>query len=227
MQMFLDLLNNVIPGLLQGTVITLQIAAVSLLLGLAIGLPVGVGRVYGPLWLQRGLGAYITLFQGTPLLIQLFVVYYGLPDLGLTFGRMEAAFLTLGLNSGAYQAEYLRGALQSVSEGQMTAARAIGMSKWQAIRSIVLPQALRLVLPAWSNEVIAMLKNTAVVFVIAVPDLMTQAKNLSSRYFAPIPIYMTVAVFYIILVGAVYLILRQVERRIQIPGLTGDAESPA
>lgn len=227
MQAFLDLLNNVTPGLLQGTVITLQIAAVSLLLGLAIGLPVGVGRVYGPVWVQRVLGAYITLFQGTPLLIQLFVVYYGLPDLGLTFGRMEAAFLTLGLNSGAYQAEYLRGALQSVSEGQMTAARAIGMSKWQAIRSIILPQALRLVLPAWSNEVIAMLKNTAVVFVIAVPDLMTQAKNLSSRYFAPIPIYMTVAVFYIILVGAVYLILRQVERKVQIPGLTGDAESAA
>ncbi|MCL4826871.1 MAG: amino acid ABC transporter permease, partial [Caldilinea sp.] len=170
MQAFLDLLNNVTPGLLQGTVITLQIAAVSLLLGMAIGLPVGVGRVYGPVWLQRVLGAYVTLFQGTPLLIQLFVVYYGLPDLGLTFGRMEAAFLTLGLNSGAYQAEYLRGALQSVSEGQMTAARAIGMSKWQAIRSIILPQALRLVLPAWSNEVIAMLKNTAVVFVIAVPD---------------------------------------------------------
>ena len=225
MQAFLELLNNITPSLLQGTVITLQIAAVSLLLGMAIGLPVGIGRVYGPRWLQRALGAYITLFQGTPLLIQLFVVYYGLPDLGLTFGRMEAAFLTLGLNSGAYQAEYLRGALQSVSEGQMTAARAIGMSKWQAVRSIMLPQALRLVLPAWSNEVIAMLKNTAVVFVIAVPDLMTQAKNLSSRYFAPIPIYMTVAIFYIVLVGAVYLILRQVERNVQIPGLTGDAES--
>lgn len=223
----IDLLSNTLPLMLQGTVITLQLAVTSLALGVALGLPIGIGRVYGPRWLQRVLGAYITLFQSTPLLIQLFVVYYGLPDLGLTFGRMEAAFLTLGLNSGAYQAEYLRGALQSVSEGQMTAARAIGMSKWQAIGNIILPQALRLVLPAWSNEVIAMLKNTAVVFVIAVPDLMTQAKNLSSRYFAPIPIYMTVAVLYIILVGAVYLILRQVERRVQIPGLTGDAESVA
>lgn len=224
MQEFLELLRNIIPALLEGTVITLQIAAVSLLLGVVIGLPVGVGRVYGPPWLQRVLGAYVTLFQGTPLLIQLFLVYYGLPDLGLTLGRLTAAYVTLGLNSGAYQAEYLRGALQSVSAGQMTAARAIGMSRGQAIRSIILPQALRLVLPAWSNEVIAMLKNTAVVYVIAILDLMGQAKVLNSDYFAPIPIYMTVAVFYIILVGITYLLLRQVERRAQIPGLTNEAE---
>jgi len=224
MQDFLELLRNVVPSLLQGAVITLQIAGVSLLLGGAIGLPLGIGRVYGPPWLQRVLGAYITLFQGTPLLIQLFLVYYGLPDLGLTLGRLTAAYITLGLNSGAYQAEYLRGALQSVSEGQMTAARAIGMSKAQAIRSIILPQALRLVLPAWSNEAIAMLKNTAVVFAIAILDMMGQAKALASDYFAPIPIYMIVAVLYIVLVGVAYLLLRQVERRVQIPGLTSEAE---
>ncbi len=224
MQEFLELLGNIFPTLVQGTWITLQIAAVSLLLGIAIGLPTGVARVYGPPWLQRVTGAYITLFQGTPLLIQLFLVYYGLPDLGFTLDRLTAAFITLGLNSGAYQAEYLRGALQSVGQEQMTAARAIGMSKWQAIRSIVLPQALRLVLPSWSNEVIAMLKNTAVVYVIAILDLMGQAKALNSNYFAPIPIYMTVAVFYIVLVGATYLLLRQLERRMQIPGLTGETE---
>ncbi|HQY90696.1 MAG: amino acid ABC transporter permease [Caldilinea sp.] len=224
MQEFLELLRNVVPSLLQGAVITLQIAGVSLLLGVVIGLPLGIGRVYGPPWLQRMLGVYITLFQGTPLLIQLFLVYYGLPDLGLTLGRLTAAYVTLGLNSGAYQAEYLRGALQSVSEGQMTAARAIGMSKAQAIRSIILPQALRLVLPAWSNEAIAMLKNTAVVFAIAILDMMGQAKALASDYFAPIPIYMIVAVFYIILVGIAYLLLRQVERRVQIPGLTSEVE---
>ncbi len=224
MQEFLTLLGNAIPILLQGAVVTLQIAAVSLLLGVEIGLPVGIGRVYGPRWLQRILGAYVTLFQGTPLLIQLFLIYYGLPELGLTLERLTAAYLTLGLNSGAYQAEYLRGALQSVGEGQMTAARAIGMSRFQAIRSIILPQALRLVLPAWSNEVIAMVKNTAVVYAIAIFDLMGQAKALSSNYFAPIPIYMIVAVFYIVLVGITYLLLRQVERRTQIPGLTSEAE---
>jgi len=224
MQDFLELLRNVVPGLLQGTLITLQLAGVSLALGVAIGLPAGVGRVYGPRWLQRIIGVYVTVFQGTPLLIQLFLVYYGLPDIGIVFARFGAAYLTLGLNSGAYQAEYLRGALQSVGEGQMTAARAIGMSKSQGIRSIILPQALRLVLPTWSNEAIAMLKYTAVVFLIAVPDLMGQAKVLSSKYFAPIAIYMIVAVFYLVLVGVAYVILRLVERRVQVPGLTGEVE---
>ena len=150
--------------------------------------------------------------------------YYGLPDIGITLGRLQAAFLTLGLNSAAYQAEYLRSALQSVSEGQMTAARALGMSKWQAIWSIILPQAVRLALPAWSNEAVAMLKYTSVVFLIAVPDLMGQAKILSSRYFAPIQIYLIVAVFYIVLVGITYLILTWIERRVRIPGLTGGTE---
>lgn len=224
MQEFLELLRNVAPSLLQGTVITLQLAGVSLALGVVIGLPAGIGRVYGPPWLQRVIGVYVTLFQGTPLLIQLFLIYYGLPDVGITFSRFAAAYLTLGLNSGAYQAEYLRGALQSVGEGQMTAARSIGMTKMQAIRNIILPQALRLVLPTWSNEAIAMLKYTAIVFLIAVPDLMGQAKILAAKYFAPIAIYMIVAVFYLILVGIAYLILRQVERRVQIPGLTGEAE---
>lgn len=221
---FLTFLQNVIPGLLQGTMITLQLAGVSLALGVLIGLPAGIARVYGPRWLQRIVGVYVTVFQGTPLLIQLFLVYYGLPDVGITFSRFAAAYLALGLNSGAYQAEYLRGALQSVGAGQMTAARAIGMSQSQAIRSIILPQALRLVLPAWSNEAIAMLKYTAVVFLIAVPDLMGQAKILSAKYFAPIATYSVVAVFYLVLVGIAYLVLRQVERRVQIPGLTGESE---
>ncbi len=223
MQDFIDLLNRVTPDLLQGTMVTLQIAAVSLVLGMIVGLPVGVGQVYGPVWVQRILGAYVTLFQGTPLLIQLFVVYYGLPDVGITLGRLQAAFLTLGLNSAAYQAEYVRSALQSVSEGQMTAARAIGMNTRQAIWTVILPQALRLALPAWSNEAVAMLKYTSVVFLIAVPDLMGQAKILASRYFAPIQIYLIVAVFYIVLVGIAYLILSLIERRLRIPGLTGDA----
>ncbi|MGQ9549331.1 MAG: amino acid ABC transporter permease [Roseiflexus sp.] len=221
---FIDLLQKVTPDLLQGTIVTIQITAVSLTLGMIVGLPIGVGRMYGPGWLQRLLGAYILLFQGTPLLIQLFMVYYGLPDIGITLGRLQAAFLTLGLNSAAYQAEYLRSALRSVSEGQMIAARALGMSTWQAIWSIILPQAVRLALPAWSNEAIAMLKYTSVVFLIAIPDLMGQAKILSSRYFAPIQMYLIVAVFYIVLVGITYLILTWIERRVRIPGLTGGAE---
>ena len=114
---------------------------------------------------------------------------------------MAAAFITLGLNSGAYQAEYFRGAIQAVGSGQMTAARALGMTQWQAIRYIILPQAIKLALPAWSNEAISMIKYTAVVFLIAVPDLMGKAKILGGRYFNYIEMYIIAAVIYILLVS--------------------------
>lgn len=225
MDQILLFINRVLPVLWQGTIITLQLASVSLLLGMALGLPLGVLRVYGPPWVQRIVGLYVLVFQGTPLLVQLFVIYYGLPQLGLTLDRFPAAYIALGLHSAAYQAEYLRGALQSVGAGQMVAARAIGMSKVQAITNIILPQAFRLVLPAWSNEVVSMIKYTAVVYLIAVPDLMGQAKNLSSKFFQPIPIYLTAAVFYLVLVGITYFALRALERRLHVPGLTMEESS--
>ncbi|BBO85286.1 amino acid ABC transporter permease [Desulfosarcina ovata] len=216
---FFAFCQKVLPDLIQGTGVTLKIAGGALLIGLVVGLPVALLRVYGSVWLRRLAGAYINLFRGTPLLVQLFVVYYGLPDLGLTFSRLAAAYLTLGLNSGAYQAEYLRGALQAVGSGQMTAARAIGMSRLTAIRHIILPQALRLVLPSWSNEMIAIIKYTAVVFLIAVPDLMGKAKIISSRTFAPISTYIIVALIYLVVVGLASIVLHHVGKRFETPGL--------
>lgn len=221
---FLQFAAQNLPQLLKGTVITLELTFGSIILGFCIGLPLSVLRAYGPNWMQRFLLGYIDLFRGTPLLVQLFLVYYGLPDLGLTLPRMAAAFVTLGLNSSAYQAEYFRGAILSVGTGQMTAARAIGMSRLKAVRHVVLPQALRLAVPAWSNEFISMVKYTAVVFLIAVPDLMGQAKIISSQLFAPIPCYILVALIYLVLVGATSLVLRAVNRRMAIPGLNLEPE---
>ncbi len=221
LQLFLE---RVTPELLQGTVVTIQFTLGGLALGFLIGLPVALARVYGVLWLRRLVSGYIALFRGTPMLIQLFLIYFGLPDLGITFDRPVAALLTLGLNSGAYQAEYFRGAIQAVGQGQMIAARAIGMSQWQAIRHIVLPQAFRLVLPVWSNEMIAMVKYTSVIFLIAVPDLMAQAKILSSRYFDPITIYITVAIYYLGLVGIATGLMRFVAKKLETPGLKLDVE---
>jgi polar amino acid transport system permease protein len=219
MNEFFTFFQTVIPELLQGTRITLKIAGGALLIGVAVGLPAALVRVYGNRWFQRIVTGYINIFRGTPLLVQLFVVYYGLPDFGLTFSRLTAAYLTLGLNSSAYQAEYFRGAIQSVDTRQMVAARAIGMSRFKAIRYIILPQAFRLVLPSWSNEMIAIIKYTAVVFLIAVPDLMGKAKMVSSRYFAPISTYIIVALIYLVIVGLAALVLRYVGKRFETPGL--------
>ncbi|ACN15139.1 GlnP5 [Desulforapulum autotrophicum HRM2] len=218
MNEFLAYAAMALPEMLQGTVITLKLTAGALLIGILIGLPLSLVRVYGGKLLQPFCSAYLTLFRGTPLLVQLFVVYYGLPELGISFSRMTAAFLTLGCNSAAYQCEYFRGAIQAVSKGQMRAARGIGMSKLQGIRHIILPQALRLVIPAWSNEFIAMVKYTAIVFLIAVPDLMSRAKILSSQNFAPIQTYILVALIYLVLVGTLSLGLHFVQQRLAVPG---------
>ncbi len=219
MEAFFTYALTALPELLRGTVITLQLTAGALVIGLIIGLPLSLLRVYGPGPVQPFCSAYLTLFRGTPLLVQLFVVYYGLPDLNISFSRMTAAFITLGCNSAAYQCEYFRGAIQAVSRGQMQAARSIGMSRLQGIRLVILPQALRLVIPAWSNEFIAMIKYTAVVFLIAVPDLMGRAKMLSSRNFAPVQTYILVALIYLVLVGVMTLILHFVQRKLAVPGL--------
>ena len=221
---FLSYSQQILPDLLAGTRLTILVTFVALVIGFVIGLPLALLRINAPAWLNRLIFGYLTFFRGTPLLVQLFVVYYGLPQLGISFSRLPAAFITLGLHSSAYQAEYFRGAIQAVGAGQMQAARAVGMSRRKAMRHIILPQALRLAIPAWSNEMIAMIKYTAVIFLIAVPDLMGQAKMISSRMFTPVPTYILVAAIYLVLVGIASLVLHVFSRKLAIPGLSVDVE---
>jgi len=219
MSEWLDFFQNSLPQFYEGALITIQITLIGLGIGFAVGLPAALARVYGGKWIRWLAVGYIELFRGTPVLVQLFVVYFGLPEFGITLSRMSAAYLALGLNSGAYQAEYFRGAIQAIGSGQMMAARAIGMRRLQAVRYIILPQALRLVIPPWSNEPISLMKASAVAFLIAVPDLMTKAKILAARTYDPIGTYLAVAVIYLILVFLLSAFLHFVEKRLRIPGL--------
>jgi len=221
---FIEFLKIALPEFWLGLWVTLRIAAVGLIIGALIGLPTAIIRVYSKGIFRTLSIAYTEVFRGVPLLVLLFVVYYGLPDLSITLAPMTAAYFALGINSGAYQAEYFRGALQAISDGQMVAARSIGMGKIKAIYYVILPQALRLVLPSWSNEAISIVKYTAVVFVIAVPDLMTRAKVLSSKFYNPIEAYISVAFFYIAIVGLMTIIMTVIERKFQIPGMVIEKE---
>jgi polar amino acid transport system permease protein len=216
--------SEALPGFIQGALVTLQLTAAGLALGLVLGLLAALGRVYGQSWVRRLSIGYSELFRGTPVLVQLFLIYYGLPGLGVTLSRMASAFLCMGLNSGAYQAEYLRGALLSVGDEQMMAGRAIGMSRMRTIRYVILPQALRLVIPAWSNEPISLLKSTAVVFLIAVPDLMARAKAAAAQTYDPIGAYLSAAIVYLAVVFVIDASLKLLERRTRIPGLETKAE---
>jgi polar amino acid transport system permease protein len=221
MSEWLGFFRGALTGFLQGTLVTLELTAVGLAMGLVLGLLAALGREYGGPWVRRASVGYIELFRGTPVLVQLFLIYYGLPGLGITLSRLACAFLAMGLNSGAYQAEYLRGAILAIGDGQMMAGRAIGMSRLQTIRHVILPQALRLVIPAWSNEPISLLKTTAIAFLIAVPDLMTRAKALAIQTYDPISAYLSVAVIYLVLVFILNEGLKYLERRVRIPGLEG------
>ena len=228
--------NMIWPGLGKGILVTLRVSAVALALGVATGLPAAVMRVYAPRWLRWLSIAYIEAFRGTPLLVQLFVIYYGLPDVGfllerwglpgqwLVLDNIVAAYLALGLNSGAYQAEYFRGAIQAIGAGQMMAARAIGMTRLQAIVHIVLPQALRLALPAWTNEVAYMVKYSSVVFIIAVPDLLARGQFIISKYYNPMEILLTVGAVYLAMVLVIATLMGRLERRLRIPGMELEVE---
>ena len=218
MSAFITFFQNALPELLKGIGVTLELTVVGIGMGLVLGLWAALARVYGGKWARWIAIGYIELFRGTPILVQLFLVYYGLPGIGITLGRLTSAFLALGLNSGAYQAEYLRGALMAVGEEQMIAGRAVGLSKWQTIRYVILPQAMRLVIPSWANEPVALLKSTAIAFLIAVPDLMTKAKAIAVQTYDPLGSYLAAAILYLVMVFILDQFLKWLERTTRIPG---------
>ncbi|HRT92534.1 MAG TPA: amino acid ABC transporter permease, partial [Anaerolineaceae bacterium] len=214
-----QLLQRFFGDFMQGAGVTLELTAVGLLIGFVLGLALALAKTFGAPGVSKFATGYIELFRGTPLLVQLFLIYYGLPSLGLTLSQTLSAYLALGLNSAAYQAEYLRGAIQAIGDAQMMAGRSIGLSRWQTIRLVILPQALRLALPAWSNEPISLLKTTAVVFLIAVQDLMAKAKRAATTTYNPIGSYIAVAVIYLVMVFILDALLKWLERKTKIPGL--------
>lgn len=216
---FMELARTSLPALLSGTAVALQLTVICILSGFLIGVLVALGRVYGqkPVYLLTS--AYVEFIRGTPLLVQLFIIYYGLPDIGIVLRPVLAAGLAFGINTAAYQAEYFRGAIQSIRAGQMQAARSLGMGKWQAILYVILPQALRIAIPAWSNELIYMLKYTSLAFVVGVPEIVARANMIASRNFRYFELYILAAIIYLVLVSLITWGLGRLERRVAIPGL--------
>lgn len=192
--------------------------------GLAIGIGLALGRVYGNKIISSICIGYIEVIRGTPLLVQLFIIYFGLPSIGIILNPLSAALLGLSINSGAYQAEYLRGSLQSIPTGQMIAARTLGMNKLRSIQNIILPQALRISIPAWSNELIYLLKYTSIAYIIQVPELTAKGKFIASETFRFIEIFLIIAIIYLTLTILFTAIIDKIEKRLSIPGI-GASES--
>ena len=190
------LLEEALPVMGRGVIWTLYLSAMAILLGAAIGVCVAVVRMARVPLLHRVCTFYVSCMRGTPLLVQLFVLYYGLPSVGVQLEPLTAGIVGLGLNVGAYLSESLRGALQGVDRGQWLAAQSLGMRRIQTLRYVVGPQALRLALPSLSNSLISLVKDTSLVSVIAVTELMLATKEVIATTFQPFPLYLTAAVIY-------------------------------
>jgi cystine transport system permease protein len=195
-QELLDLLSASAPAMLRGAGLTLLLAVSAMVGGLALGLPTALMRVAPWAPLRWPAALYVSAFRGTPLLVQLFVVYYGLPSIGIEFTPVTAGVLTLSLNAGAYLSESLRGAILAVAQGQWRAAYSLGLGWAPTLRHVVLPQALRVAVPSMSNTLISLIKDTSLVSVITMTELMLVTKELISVTFRPLPLYVAAAIIY-------------------------------
>lgn len=215
--------------LLEGTAITIALTVASLLLGFLVGFPAGTVEVYGEGLPKRLVETVGIVFRGTPIVVIFIFMFFVFPTPDLTFhllvtdvtlgGAFVAGVLGLGLRSGAYQSQIFRGALQSVSEGQMEAARAIGLSKLGAVRHVVVPQALRRSVPGFQNEATIVLKDTSVVFAIGLTELLTRSFNLSvQQTTAVLELFIFASVIYFVLTFATNRTLDLVSAHYAVPG---------
>ena len=202
---------EVLPSLLDGAKMTLQIFCWTLIGSLPLGLIVGLALISRFRLLKAILRFYVWLMRGTPLLLQLIFVFYGLPLVGLTLGRFDAALFAFILNYTAYFAEIFRGGLQSIDKGQYESAKVLRLTYWQAIRKIVTPQVVKIVLPSIGNEVINLVKDSSLVYVIGIGDLLRAGNVATSRDVTLVPLVM-VGVVYLVMTAVLTFILRKLEQ---------------
>jgi polar amino acid transport system permease protein len=204
------------PFLVEGAWLTLKISVISVALGLLFGLVAALCKLSHNRLLWGLASFYVWLIRSTPLLVQLFIIYFGLPQLGIDMSPMLAGVLGLSLNTGAYNAETIRGGIIAVHSGQMEAARSLGMSFGLAMRRIILPQALRLIIPPLGNNFIILIKDTSLVSTITVIELTMTAQRLIGSTYKPFEMYLMAAVLYAVLTTSAAVLLKTFEKRVAL-----------
>jgi polar amino acid transport system permease protein len=220
----LETLIESLPSLFDGLVVTLLLTAFGILVGTALGIVFGTGRSYASRLIAYLILIYEKILRGIPLLVLFFLIYFGLPQIGINLNAFTAAVIGLALRSSAYQAQIYRGAINSIPEGQIHAAFSLGMNKLKAIRHVIIPQMLRLSIPGWSNEFTILLKDTSLAFAIGVIELMRQGRYIQVR--DPdlvLVVYLLIALIYFILVFTANKTLRYVEKKYQMVGYQTEA----
>ncbi len=221
---FLDLnfiAMRVIPQLNHGVLMSLMLIVPATLIGGSLGILTGILRVFGPKPVQNIANFIVAVIRGVPLTVQLMVLYFALPSIPYLHIYLEpypAALIGFIFCTGAYQSEYVRGALLSIRQGQIKAAEALGMTRFQTIVSVIVPQAARRALPGCGNEIIYLIKYSSLAYIITCIELTGEAKVLVSRTFRPTEVYMMAACYYLFMVTAATWLLHMAEKKLRIPG---------
>ena len=225
-----DVIVKWLPKLLEGAYLTLELVAISVVVGLLVAIPLGMARASRH-WYVRALPfSYIFFFRGTPLLLQLFLVYYGLAQFDAVRESVFwpylrdpywCALLAMTMHTAAYIAEIIRGAIQAVPPGEVEAARALGMSRGQTMWHITLPRAARIGFPAYSNEVILMLKASSLASTITLLELTGMARTIIARTYLPVEIFFAAGLFYLVMTFVLVQFFRWLERKLRVDALQG------
>ena len=211
-----DIVQTAIPLLAKGTLVTLQIALISGVLSILLGFALGLSALGNVRLLRLLVAGYVDFIRGTPLLIQIFLIFFALPVVGVRLDEIWAGIVALSINTAAYMAETVRGGVGSVERGQTEAARSIGMTQPQILTYILLPQALKPMVPPLTNELITMTKNTSLLSVISVYELTRAGQAIISVHFVPFEIYLLLALYYYVLIKSLSRLSRWVETRMPV-----------
>lgn len=218
----LTVIWNALPYIAGGSVVTIGAVVIALGVGLILGVPMAVGQVYGGPLVRRAVWVYVWFFRGVPILVLLFLFYFGLfVSMGMQIEAFTASCIVLGLTSAAYQSQIFRGAIQSLPQGQLKAARALGMSDASAIITIILPQALRISIPGWANEFSILLKDSAICFVLGTQEIMARTHFVASRTHEHLALFATAGLLYFIITLIGVKLLRHLEKKTHVPGYSG------
>jgi len=212
----IDIILRTLPILLKGCVMTVELTVITLVLGTLLGIIFALMRLSSNVVLSQISNFYTWIIRGTPMLLQLFFFYYGLPSAGIRLSPFQAAVIGLSLNSGAYMAEIIRGGILSIDKGQFEAAKALGFSYYETMRRIILPQTFKVIIPPVGNEFITILKDTSLVSTIAMVELMRSAQQMYASTFKPIEIFATAAVLYLVMTTVFTTIFSWYEKKLSV-----------
>jgi arginine/ornithine transport system permease protein len=217
-----EAIQESLPSYWSGVALTLELLVVALVCGLILAIPMGVARASANRWVSWPVWAYTYVIRGTPMLVQLFLLYYGLAQFEVVresifwpwlSSAWFCAVLAFMLNTAAYAAEIVAGAIKATPYGELEAARSLGMSRWQVMRRILLPSALRRAIPAYSNEVIMMLHGTSLASIVTLMDLTGAAREMNSRYYLPFEAFITAGIIYFAMTFVLVGLFRLAEKR--------------